>query len=198
MKMLMRGAHLHIFLCWNVINYYVLWWWMQLSMAGPPCLISYQKILRSKKWIGTPNFTFHFTPLSLSLFITVVFFHFPAIPLHSSFHSAHYIAPFSLFQFLFLFDSHSVSFILCFHFLLSLFFLYPSRSFLFYPSFLFLSFTYWLLTLAVFDAQRSKSATEGRVTECNLRPTSDQRINDHIFPQVSITIVKFSPKSHSV
>lgn len=24
MKMLMRGAHLHIFLCWNVINYYVL------------------------------------------------------------------------------------------------------------------------------------------------------------------------------
>ncbi len=70
MKMLMRGAHLHIFLCWNVINYYVLWWWMQLSMAGPPCLISYQKILRSKKWIGIPNFTFNFTPLSLPLFHT--------------------------------------------------------------------------------------------------------------------------------
>lgn len=83
MKMLMRGAHLHIFLCWNVINYYVLWWWMQLSMAGPPCLISYQKILRSKKWIGIPNFTFHFTPLSLCLQISLhhcrwqTFFFFP-------------------------------------------------------------------------------------------------------------------------
>lgn len=60
MKMLMRGAHLHICLCWNVINYYVLWWWMQLSMAGPPCLISYQKILRSKKWIWIPKLYFSF------------------------------------------------------------------------------------------------------------------------------------------
>lgn len=88
MKMLMRGAHLHIFLCWNVINYYVLWWWMQLSMAGPPCLISYQKILRSKKWIGIPNFTFHFTPLSLCLQISLHHCRWQTFP--PSFHGKFY------------------------------------------------------------------------------------------------------------
>lgn len=66
MKMLMRGAHLHIFLCWNVINYYVLWWWMQLSMTGPPCLISYQKILRSKNGLGSQTLLFNYTSFTLS------------------------------------------------------------------------------------------------------------------------------------